>query len=272
MVDSVTSASPLRARLFTLVESAVFQRVMIAAILLNAVVFGLETSARIMQAAGPLLEALDQALLALFVVEIALRLAAHGVRFFRDPWSVFDFVLTAIGLAPATESLTALRALRVLRLLRLISMVPQMRVVVSGLLAAIPGMFAISGLMLLLFYISAVIATKLFAGVAPQWFGDLATTMFTLFQIMTLEAWSEIAKGVMEHEPLAWLFFVPFILITSFTVLNLFIAVIVGAMESERMSEPPGPADLAVMQRLDSLSREIAALSAAMRKQQGRQG
>lgn len=256
----------MRSRLLSLVESDLFQRAMIAAILANAVVFGLETSPAVMRAAGSLLEALDRLLLALFVVELGLRLLAHRSRFFRDPWSVFDLIVVAIGMLPAAESLTALRTLRVLRLLRLISLVPQLRVVVSGLLAAIPGMFAITTLLMLLFYVSAVIATKLFAATAPQWFGDLGATMFTLFQIMTLEGWADIANDVMLHEPMAWLFFVPFILVTTFTILNLFIAVIVGAMENERRTVSLLPPDYAVTQRLDKLSLDIAALTVAVRK------
>lgn len=263
-------ATSIRQRLLALVEGSAFQRVMIAAILLNAVVFGLETVPAAMQVAGPSLLALDRFLLVLFVAELGLRLLAHRWRFFGDPWNVFDLVVVTIGLLPATESLTALRALRVLRLLRLVSLVPQLRAVVGGLLAAVPGMFAISALLVLLFYVSAVIATKLFAAAAPQWFGSLGVTMFTLFQIMTLEGWAEIAKDVMQKQPLAWLFFVPFILVTTFTMLNLFIAVIVGAMENQRHDPPPGPDDVALGQRLDAMSTEIAALAAAVRSQDGR--
>ncbi|NJO32314.1 MAG: ion transporter [Rhodospirillales bacterium] len=257
----------MRSRLLSLVESDLFQRTMIGAILANAVVFGLETSPTVMQVAGSLLQVLDRALLALFVVELGLRLLAHRARFFRDPWSVFDLVVVGIGLLPAAESVTALRTLRVLRLLRLISLVPQLRAVVAGLLAAIPGMFAITALLMLLFYVSAVIATKLFAATAPQWFGSLGTTMFTLFQIMTLEGWADIAKDVMLHEPMAWMFFVPFILVTTFTILNLFIAVIVGAMESERRTSPLPSSEYAPsQQQFDKLSQDIAALAAALRR------
>jgi len=261
------SATSIRQRLLGVVEGSTFQRIMIAAILLNAIVFGLETVPAAMRAAGPLLLALDRLLLGLFVAELGLRLLAHRWRFFGDPWNMFDLVVVTIGLLPATESLTALRALRVLRLLRLVSLVPQLRAVVAGLLAAIPGMFAISALLVLLFYVSAVIATKLFAAAAPEWFGSLGVTMFTLFQIMTLEGWAEIAKDVMRQQPLAWLFFVPFILMTTFTVLNLFIAVIVGAMESGRHEGPDSPPDDAMARRLDALSREIATLTSEIRSQ-----
>jgi voltage-gated sodium channel len=264
VVDPV--APPWRGRLLALVEGDRFQQVVVTAILLNAVVFGLETSPAAMQAVGPMLQLADRLLLALFVVELGLRVLAHRLRFFADPWSWFDTAVILIGLLPTTEGLTALRALRVLRLLRLVSLVPQLRSVVAGLLAAIPGMTAIIALLTLLFYISAVIATKLFATAAPQWFGSLGVSMFTLFQVMTLEGWAEIANDVMRHQPWAWLFFVPFILLTTFAMLNLFVAVIVGAMERGR-HDAPSPAEDAATRRLDLLTREVAALAAAVQRQ-----
>jgi len=221
-----------------IVEHPVFRRGIIALIALNAVTLGLETSPSVMSVAGSALVALDRSILAVFVLEIAMRLGAHRTRFFRDPWSIFDLAVVGVALVPASESLSVLRALRILRALRLISAVPRMRQVVQGLLGAIPGIGAIIALLLLVFYVSAVIATKLFAASFPQWFGDIGASMFSLFQIMTLESWSMgIVRPVMEEFPYAWLFFVPFILIATFTILNLFIAVVVGAMQAEHDAE-----------------------------------
>jgi voltage-gated sodium channel len=196
----------------------------------------------------------------IFVVEIALRLFAHGVRFFRDPWSVFDFVIVGLALAPATTGFAVLRALRVLRVLRLISAVPKMRMVVRALLSAIPGIGSIVGLLALIFYVMAVMATKMFGSSFPEWFGSIPASLYSLFQIMTLESWSMgIVRPVMDVYPYAWMFFVPFILIATFTVLNLFIAVVVSAMQSEHEAEQVKVESDAHSERLDILA-ELRAL------------
>ena len=154
--------------------------------------------------------------------------------FFRDPWSVFDFIVVGIALMPATGPLAVLRALQ---LLRLISMVPSMRRIAEGLLTAIPGLGSVIGIIAVILYVFAVIATRLFAEHFPQWFGTLGESSYTLFQIMTLEGWGDIARSVMEVYPIAWLFFVIFILVSTFTMLNLFIAVVVTSMQSEHTRE-----------------------------------
>lgn len=227
-----------RKALAIFIESGLVQLTIIALIVLNAVVLGLETSAPVMAAIGPFLGALDRALLVIFVIEITVRIIAHGDKFFRDSWSIFDFLVVAIALVPATGQLSVLRALRVLRTLRLLSSIPQMRRVISSLLASIPGMFSVLVILMLLYYVFAVIATNLFGGDFPQWFGNLGRSLYSLFQIMTLESWSMgIVRPVMEVYPYAWAFFVPYILIVTFTMLNLFIAIIVSAMQSEHATE-----------------------------------
>ncbi len=223
-----------RAKLAASIEAPHAQSLIIALILVNAVILGLETSPAVMANWGGLLMRLDQAILAVFVIELVIRLVAHGWRFFRDPWSVFDFIVIAIALLPATGPFAVLRALRVLRVLRLLTMVPNMRRVVGGLLAAIPGLASVFGILSIIFYVASVIATKLFGGQFPEWFGSLGSSAYTLFQVMTLESWSMgIARPVIEAFPHAWIFFVLFILISTFTMLNLFIAVIVNAIQAE---------------------------------------
>jgi voltage-gated sodium channel len=221
-------------RLRILLEDPRTEWAVLALILVNAAILGLETSPPVMAAAGPLLHALDSLILAIFVVEIASRIAVHRLAFFRDAWSVFDFVVVAIAIVPATENLSVLRALRVLRVLRLITIVPALRRVVGGLIASLPGMGSIALLLLLLFYVFAVMATQLFGPEFPEQFGNLGRSAFTLFTVMTLEGWVDgVVKPIMQVHPYAWLFFIPYILITTFAVLNLFIAVIVNAMQSE---------------------------------------
>jgi len=227
-----------RARIVQFTEHKLLERFIIGVIILNAVTLGLETDADIMKHYGSMVHALDVTALGIFVVEITLRLLGHGWRFFRDPWSVFDFVVVAIALVPASDQFSVLRSLRILRVLRLLSIVPQMRKVVSALLSAIPGLSSIILVLLLIYYVFAVMATNLFGEAFPEWFGSIASSMYTLFQVMTLESWSMgIVRPIMEKFPYAWLFFVPYILIATFTMLNLFIAIIVNAMQSQTEKE-----------------------------------
>lgn len=227
------SLAALRHRIAIWIESSRVQYIIIALILVNAVTLGLETSPRFMAMAGQQLMTLDTAILSVFVCEILLKLFAFGPRFFRNSWNVFDFIVVGIALIPASGPLAVLRALRVMRVLRLISMMPRLRFVVEALLHAVPGILSIAGLMLLIFYVSAVMATGLFGQAFPEWFGSIGASMYTLFQIMTLESWSMgIARPVIEIYPYAWLYFIPFILIATFTMLNLFIAIIVNTMQT----------------------------------------
>lgn len=214
------------------VESSRVQHTILGLIAFNALTLGLETSSTIMAQYGAVLHWVDRTILTVFVIEIALKLYAFRWRFFREPWNVFDFLVVGIALVPASGPLAVLRTLRVLRILRLVSMVPRLRMVVEALLHAVPGIASIAALMLILFYVSAVMATGFFSADYPQWFGNIGRSMYSLFQIMTLESWSMgIVRPIMEQFPYAWLFFVPFILLATFTMLNLFIAIIVNTMQ-----------------------------------------
>ncbi len=228
---TVIAAEGWRSRLAVFLDSKAVTGVVIGLIVLNALVLGLEAIPAVANVHLATLHYIDNIMLAIFVVELTLRLVAHGWRFFREPWHIFDFVIIAIALVPASEAFSVLRALRILRVLRLVSIVPSMRRVVGALLSALPGMGAIVMLLMLVLYIAAVMATKLFSTVAPEFFGDLGASLFTLFQIMTVEGWPDIARSVMKVQPNAWIFFVLYLVMATFTVLNLFIAVIVNAMQ-----------------------------------------
>ncbi len=266
----------MRARARALVEHKGFQRLVIVLIVFNAVTLGLETSARLMADHGSVLHVLDRATLAVFVAELLLRLYGYGPRFFTDAWSVFDLLVVGIALVPAAGPLSVLRALRILRALRLISAVPSMRRVVAGLLAAVPGMASVAALLSLVIFVAGVMATKLFGAIAPVYFGDLGTTLFTLFQIMTGEAWPDVARAVMAEAPLAWIFFVVYILVSSFAVLNLFIAVVVSGMEDqvtadlaeaeERNAAAQARSDAEILEEVRALRREVAELRRSREK------
>jgi voltage-gated sodium channel len=260
-----------RERLRAFVESGRFQYSIIGVIIANAVVIGLETSPWAMERFGTPLRVLDFIALGVFVVEIALKLAVYRLGFFRNAWNVFDFAIVAIALVPAGQGLSVLRALRILRALRLISAIPKMRLVVQGLLAAIPAMGSVIALLALVFYIFSVMATKLFGSQFPDWFGSVGASLFSLFQVMTLESWSMgIVRPVMDVYPYAWAFFVPFILVTSFAVLNLFIAIIVNSMhdvaEEAKADVANGGALDDLRREIGELRKDIAALTAARRE------
>lgn len=248
--------SSLQAKVQQLVEKNWFTRLILTLILLNAVLLGMETSAVLMAQYGTLLHSLDRLLLGVFVLELLLRIFAYRLSFFKDAWNLFDFAVIAIALVPASGPLAVLRSLRVLRVLRVLSMVPSMKRVVSALLGSLPGLASIAMVLLLIYYVFAVIATKLFGAAFPQWFGSIGHSLYTLFQVMTLESWSMgIARPVMETFPLAWLFFVPFILIATFTMLNLFIAIIVNTMQT--FSEEEHAAERAEDKQAEALEQRL---------------
>jgi voltage-gated sodium channel len=245
-----------RSRIGTILDTALFQNTILGVILFNAVILGMETSPTIMEAAGPLIIALDTACLTIFVIEIALKLIALGPRFFRSGWNLFDFVIVGIALVPAAQGLSVLRALRILRVLRVVSAAPRLRRVVEGFVTALPGMGSVFLLMGIIFYIGAVMATKLFAASFPEWFGSIGASLYTLFQIMTLESWSMgIVRPVLEVYPYAWLFFVPFIMVTTFAVVNLLVGLIVNSMQDAHAEESNAATDAYRDEVLDRLRK-----------------
>jgi voltage-gated sodium channel len=228
----------------------------IGVIIFNAILLGLETSPEVMGTAGTIILTLDWICLAIFVIEIVLKLVAHGARFFRSGWNVFDFLIVGIALMPATHGLSVLRALRILRVLRVISAAPRLRRVVEGFVTALPGMGSVFLLMGIIFYISAVMATKLFGASFPEWFGTLGASFYSLFQIMTLESWSMgIVRPVMDVYPYAWLFFVPFIMVTTFAVVNLLVGLIVNSMQDAHAEESNAATDAYRDEVLDRLRK-----------------
>lgn len=249
------------ARLAAIIDNPAVSRFLMAVILFNAVLLGLETWPAAMATAGPLILFLDRLCLAIFVIELVAKLVAYRLSFFRSGWNLFDFAVVAIALMPATGGLSVLRALRVLRVLRVVSMAPSLRRVVEGFLRALPGMGSVALLIAIIYYIAAVMATKLFAASFPDWFGSLALSAYSLFQIMTLESWSMgIVRPVMEVYPYAWAFFVPFILATTFAVMNLLVGLIVNSMQDAATAEQKATeADhfQIILSRLDKIEERL---------------
>ncbi len=220
-----------------IIDNPLFSNVIMILIILNAVILGMETYPNLMSSFGGNLKAIDHVLLWIFVVELLLRLTAYGKDFFRDPWMIFDMIVIGIAFMPAHEAFSVLRAARVLRVLRLVSIFPSLRRVVEGLIHAIPGIGSIGAILMIIMYVFSVMATKLYGSSFPDWFGSLHASFFSLFQIMTLEGWPDIVRTIMKTYPNAWVFFVIYILVATFSILNLFIAVIVDAMQKRQIDE-----------------------------------
>jgi len=262
----------LKAQVGAFVDNPIFEKIVLGLIIFNAIILGLETVPEVAGPYGSILMAIDHAILGIFIAEIALRQIHNFRGFWRDPWRIFDFAVVAIALVPASGSLSVLRALRILRVLRLVSSIQSLRRVVTGLLSALPGMGSIVFLLFLIFYVFAVISTKLFGDSFPEWFGSIGASSFTLFQIMTLESWSMgVVRPVMEEFPLAWAVFIPFIIVTAFTVLNLFIGVIVNALQTEQELEAKAERQLMkqqsclILDELRELRQEIQDLKSQKR-------
>ena len=261
-----------RERLGAWLDTALVRNFIIGVILFNAVVLGLETSDAVMAQYGTIIVILARLCLSIFIVEIFLKLVAHGLRFFRSGWNLFDFTIVGVALMPGAQGLSVLRALRILRVLRVVSVVPSLRRVVEGLLTALPGMGSVFLLMSIIFYIGAVMATKLFGGDCTactpeqaanfeEWFGTLGRSLYSLFQIMTLESWSMgIVRPVQEVYPYAWMFFLPFILVTTFAVVNLIVGLVVNSMQDAHSEEANAATDAyrdEVLERLKAIEERL---------------
>ena len=215
-----------------IIENKYFVTFITIVIIINAITLGLETSPEIKAEFGVILSLIDKIALTIFTIELITKILVYKLRFFKDGWNVFDFLIVAVSLIPASGPFSVLRAFRIFRTLRLLSIVPSMKRIIQAIFISIPGILSVGTIIILIFYISSVLTTTFFGERFYEWFGTIGNSMYTLFQIMTLESWSMgIVRPVMKEFPLAWLFFVPFILVTTFAILNLFIGIIVDAMQ-----------------------------------------
>ncbi len=207
-------------------------------IIINSAVLGVETVQGLSRHWVDFLVMTDRVCIVIFVIEVILRMIAYHKDYLKNGWRVFDFIIVLISIIPAANYISVLRALRIFRALRLISTVPTMRRVVDALTHSIPGLMSTALLLMLIFYVSAVMSTVLFHQDFPQWFGNIGRSLFSLFQIMTLESWSMgIVRPILEKFPYAWMFFVPFILISAFILLNFLIGIIVDAIAHLKQQE-----------------------------------
>ncbi len=211
-------------------SSKIFKNTIVLIILINSIVLGLITSDAIYAKFGKILEFILSTCVAIFTVEILLRIIAKGWRFFLNGWNIFDFVLVSIALMPETGAAITFRVFRVMRALRMVSSFKKLRHIVSAILVSAPHVFWAAVLLMIIFYIFGIMGQNLFHEEFPQWFGTLGETVYTLFQVTTLESWSMgIARPVMKVFPWAWCYFVPFVMISSYIVLNVVVGVVVNA-------------------------------------------
>lgn len=250
-------------RLERFVEHDRFKSTIIILIAINAVLLGFETARGLSPGIHEAILRVNQAILGVFVIELMLRIAVYRLEFFRESWNLFDFVIVAAALLAPGGAFQVVRALRILRALRLVSTVPSLRRVVDGLLGAVPGIASVLFLLVLVLYIAGVMATVMFRDVAPESFGHLGISLFSLFQIMTLEGWADIATKIMAQYQWAWVFFIGYILVATFLVLNLVIGVVVSSIQSRIASETAEETaadDMALKEEVIALRKEIASL------------
>lgn len=225
------------------VENQAFQNFILGVIVFNCVLMGLQTSAVLTAKCGDLLNLLDNICLGIFIVELGLKIIAYNKNFLKDGWNIFDTIIVLMSLFSSMAFLSSLRIFRIFRVFRslkalksfrgfrMISSLKKLQVIIMAIVKSLPSIAWTGGLLLLVYYIFALMGVSFFGTAFPEWFGDLGKTMYTLFQVMTLESWSMgIARPVMEVYPAAWLYFVPFVLISSFIVMNVVVGIVVNAI------------------------------------------
>ena len=224
-----------------IVEGRGFEPFMVGLILFNAVLIGLETSHDVVEKHGQLLHLGNDIILWIFVLEALLKITAVAPRlglYFGNGWNLFDFSIVVLSFLPATEEFALVaRLVRVLRVLRLVSAVPQLRLIVATLVRSIPSMGHVILLMSIIFYIYAVTGFHLFHAHDAEHWGTLGAALLTLFQMVTLEGWVDVMDTAMDALPWAWIYFVSFILIGTFVMLNLFIAVVINNLDASKEAE-----------------------------------
>lgn len=215
------------------IENKWTQRFILFVIIFNSIILGMMTSNALMAKYANIMNLLCNICVWIFTVELGIKLYVYKKHFFKDGWNIFDFIIVAISWIPTGgvfSSFRVFRILRTLRALRLITQLEKLRVIVQAIIDSIPNVSWACVLLLIIFYIFAIMGTTLYGHDFPSEFGTLGKSLFTMFQLTTLEAWPDIARGIMEKYSFSWLYFVSFILISSFIVMNVIVGVVVNAI------------------------------------------
>ena len=254
-------------------DSRTFQFFIVGVIVVNALLVGLETSPAVVGSNQALFDLLNQAIISIFVIELAIRLVSYfprPQRFFGDGWNVFDFVIVAVSLLPAGGSFaTVARLARLLRVLRIVSVFPELRLIVGTMLKSLSSMGSVIVLLALVVYVYAVLGYHLFGAVDPAHWGDLGLAVRTLFEVLTLEGWLELQAAVLPAVPGAYLFFGSYVLLAVFIVVNLFIAVVLNNLENvkaEHAAEALEGDDAELLRRVEDLRLHLGDLEALLRQ------
>lgn len=250
-----------------------FERFIIGLIVINGIILGIETAPDFVQKYGPFLRLGSQLILVLFIVEATLKIMAVAPqvgRYFRDGWNFFDFSIIVFSLIPATGQFALIaRLARLLRVVRLVSTIPELRLIVSTLVRSIPSMGHVMLLMSIVFYIYAITGYHLFHEHDPVHWRSLGISLLSLFRVVTLEDWTDIMYTAMEFHPLAWIYFVSFVVLGTFVVVNLFIAVVLNNLDeakAERLRELQAPVSR------EEIMRDLQNTQMALRRLEGRLG
>jgi voltage-gated sodium channel len=230
-----------RNALARIVDSTPFAVVVVATIAFNAVILGLQTYEGIDERWGSLLDALNAACVGVFIVELTTRIASYWPRpweFFRNGWNVFDFVVVGVTFVPGVaENSTLLRLARLLRVVRIVRVLPDLRVLLLGVWRSVPPLASIAAVTAMILFVYGMVGWLLFADELPEQWGNIGRAMLTLFVMLTLEDFPVYMDQAMEVHPLAWIYFVSFILVAAFVVLNVLIGIVLNSMEEARELE-----------------------------------
>jgi len=269
-VSAAQSPPPARSKggirfLQIITESWTFKNFILICILINAIALGVDAHFGESNPWHAQIEYLDEIFLGIFTAELVLEFLAQGPRRYgRDGWNIFDCIVVGISYISMAPAISALRTLRVLRVLRLVSNVPQMRRVVEALIGAMPGILATTMILAVVFYIGAIMATTLFGERFPDEFGDLAKSALKLFQLTLFDDWGATVAMLNAVYPWAWVFILFFTVLSAFAVLNLFIGVIVDAVQETRSVEQTE----AIKREVDQIDVSVEELSEAQTEAQ----
>ncbi|MCR4688026.1 MAG: ion transporter [Saccharofermentans sp.] len=260
-------------------DSKYFQGFILFVIIFNAVIMGIETIRGLSEGAVSALALINNICLWIFIIEMIVKLLAYGTDYFKDPWNWFDMVIIAVSLLSGLAFMSAFRAVRVFRVVKslkalrgtkLIGSVKHLQVIIAAIIKSIPSIMWTAILLMLIYYIFALIGVNLFGEQFYDWFGTIGKAMYTLFQVMTLESWSMgISRPVMEVYPYAWAYFVPFVLLSSFIIMNVVVGIVVNAIsevtednkaEEEKVTETDLIMEIrALKEHLDRLEKSLPA-------------
>ncbi len=237
------------------------QKIITFVIILNAAVLGILTDRTLSAEEVLFLEAVDKACLVIFTVELIAKLLVYRRSFWSEGWNIFDFVIVLSSIVFISSSISVIRAFRIFRLLKALAEFPELQILVSSMLKAIPSMTWALLLLFIVFYIFAVFGSTMYGDAFPELFGDIGGSMFTLFQVMTFESWATaVARPIMAMYPYAWIYFLVFILLTAITLLNVMVGIVVEAVgtisEAVKQKQAAEAAENAPLEVRDADERE----------------